>query len=168
MASKAVNDTVCDYMKFACYMINAAVWTEFCELCKQTRAEDSISHGLHASVSKQRVCAGTMSKARITQHTVKGIYDIRRSFDDPLHRRNITKDTQSGVHPGKLLNLQPNTNYSSPSNNEVPTTPSSKQAISLWPVCVFPWRTSRVLLDSRISPLMYGDADYMGSLEARR
>jgi carboxypeptidase C (cathepsin A) len=147
---KAVNDTVYNYMKFACYMINGCL--DQYQLCKATN---------RTSLADQAICSEATSMCRDNvegpyySYGGRGVYDIRHPLNDPTPPSYFQEflnlaSTQDA--------LGVNTNYTQFSNTEIYY--AFQQAGDfVYPIFL---EDLQVLLDSpvRIS-LIYGDSDYI-------
>lgn len=76
---KAVNDTVYNYMKFACYMIDG---------CLQ-QIEGCIAAGINSDPAEETLCSEAQDMCRDNvegpyyAYGGRGVYDIRHPYDDP-------------------------------------------------------------------------------------
>ena len=108
---RAINDTVYDYMKFACYMSNGCL--DQIAYCEQSDRTD---------LNAQAICSEAASMCRDNvegpyySYGGRGVYDIRHPYDDPTPP-NYILDYLNQAKIQAALGVE--TNYTSFSNNEV-------------------------------------------------
>jgi carboxypeptidase C (cathepsin A) len=144
---KAVNDTVYDYMTFACYMINGCL--DQYQYCKQTN---------RTSLTDQAICSEAQSMCRDNveapyySYGGRGVYDIRHPLDDPTPP-DYFQEFLNLASTQEAIGV--NTNYTQFSNNEIYFA-FQQTGDFVYPIFL---EDLQVLLDSPVRiALIYGDA----------
>ncbi len=144
---KAVNDTVFDYMTFACYMSNGCL--DQLQYCKQTN---------RTSAADQAICSGAQSMCRDNveapyySYSGRGIYDVRHPLDDPTPP-DYFREFLNLASTQEAIGV--NTNYTQFSNYEI-FYAFQRTGDFVYPIFL---EDLQVLLDSPVRiALIYGDA----------
>lgn len=144
---KAVNDTVFNYMTFACYMINGCL--DQLQYCKQTN---------RTSLTDQAICSEAQSMCRDNvegpyySYGNRGVYDIRHPLDDPTPP-DYFQEFLNLASTQEAIGV--NTNYTQYSNNEIYYA-FQQTGDFVYPIFL---EDLQVLLDSPVRiALIYGDS----------
>ncbi|KAI9838451.1 MAG: hypothetical protein M1837_002473 [Sclerophora amabilis] len=147
---KAVNDTVYNYMKFACFMENGCL--QQVDICRQLN---------RTSQSDQAICSEAQSMCRDNvegpyyEYSGRGVYDIRHPYDDPTPPEYFLEYlNQASIQNSLGVNL----NYTQTANNEIYFA-FQQTGDFVYPTFL---EDLEMILDHGIRvALVYGDADYI-------
>ncbi len=107
----AVNETVYNYMKFACFMPNGCL--DQISYCRQTNRSSAVDFAICSEA--QNMCRDNV-EGPYYQFSGRGVYDIRHPYDDPEPPQYFIPYLNL---PSTQQALGVNLNYTRPSNYEI-------------------------------------------------
>jgi carboxypeptidase C (cathepsin A) len=146
---KAVNDTVYNYMNFACYMYNGCLdQYSYCAATNRTSLSDYAICTEAADMCRDNV------ESPYYEYSGRGVYDIRHPFQDPTPP-SYFEDYLNLAHVQDAIGVD--TNYTD-ANDEIYYA-FQNTGDFVWPVFI---EDLEMILNSSVRvSLIYGDADYI-------